>query len=756
MRQKWNLHRPGLVSGLLLLLAICAYLPAIHLGFVNYDDPLYVTDNGAVQKGLSGSGLTWAFGHFHAANWHPLTWLSHMLDAELWGMRPGGHHLTNILIHAANTALLFLWLHSLTGACWRSALVAALFAVHPLHVESVAWIAERKDVLSTFFGIISLWAYTHYARNSKLAFYLLSLLLFALGLMSKPMLVTWPCVMLLLDYWPLVRGARPAPAGGNRWISLVVEKIPFFTLSAVSSIVTFSAQQAGEAVASLQSLPIDVRIANALTGYVRYLGKLFWPAKLAVIYPSASHVAWAMVAGAALLLVGITWLAIQLRTQRPYLLVGWLWFLGTLVPVIGLVQVGNQSIADRYTYIPAIGLFVTLAWTAGDLAAGSPRVRHALMVTTSAIAIALVIITRLQLIHWQNSETLFRHALAVTKNNFVAWNNLGFFLAGHQELHEAETCYKNAVEINPAFGDAWYNLGCVLADLNRNNEAITALETASRLNPRRVKPHNNLAAVLAAQGRITEAEGHLRTALALDPRSAESRSNLGALLAQEGKWDEAIAQFKQALEFDPALSQAQCGFAGALARRGQFEEAIGQLSALLKRDPTNTTARLQLGGILATQGKNDQAVREYSEAIRSDPRNATAHYRIAALLMREGNAADAISHYQSAIAARSDYAEALNNLAWILATNPNAQYRNGAEAVRLAEQACQITSYQEAFMIGTLAAAYAETGRFSDAISNAQKAEALAKNSNDTELAARTGKLLKLYQASQPYRGVPE
>ncbi len=720
MRQKWNTDQPGLVSGLLAFVAIAAYLPAIYLGFVNYDDPLYVTDNMVVQKGLSWRGITWAFSEFHAANWHPLTWLSHMTDVQIWGMRAGGHHITNVVFHAANCVLLFLWLRSMTGACWRSALVAALFAVHPLHVESVAWVSERKDVLSTFFGILSLWGYTRYAQASRLGYYLISLTMFALGLASKPMLVTWPFVMLLMDYWPLQRMAKPAPIGKS-WGALVLEKIPFFALSAASSVVTFYAQQAGEAVASLRTVPLDARIANALVAYMRYAGKIVWPANLAVIYP-AGRQSWLIAGATLLLLLAATLLAFGRRKAQPYLLVGWLWFLGTLVPVIGLVQVGNQSIADRYTYVPAIGLFIMLAWGCHDLAVSSPGFRRMAVVAASAALLALVVVTEMQLSYWKDSESLFRHALTVTKNNFVAWNNLGFFLAGKGKPDEAEICYGHAVEFEPAFAEAWYNRGCALADLGRDDEAITALETAIRLNPQRPRPHNNLASVLA----------------------------------QQGKWDAAAAEFKEALTLDPTLGRAQCGLAGVLAKQGRFEEAIDQLSVLLKRDPGDIIARLQLGGTYAMAGKTDLAMREYLEVARSMPTNATAHHRIAALQERQGNVADAIREYRAAIQARPDYVEAMNNLAWILATSPDARYRDGAEAVRLAERACQATHYEQAFMVGTLAAAYAESARFPEAVATAEKAELLANNSNNSDLATKTGKLLLLYRARKPYHDVSE
>jgi tetratricopeptide (TPR) repeat protein len=779
MPQKPHLDRPALASGLLVLAALTAYLPVFYLDFLNYDDPLYVTSNEHVQKGLTFHELGWAFSHFHAANWHPLTWLSHILDCQLYSLRAAGHHFTNFLFHVMNSVVLFLWLRSMTRAGWRSAFVAALFALHPLHVESVAWVAERKDVLSALFGLLSLWVYAQYAKEPRVPslksgvgrrptsdrlagatdprhasgftfhvsrYYLISLTLFALGLMSKPMLVTWPFVMLLLDFWPLGRA-------GSRWSSLVVEKIPFFMLSAASSVVTVQAQRAGEAVVSLQALPLEARVANALVGYVRYLGKILWPTDLAVFYPApAGPTAWGLAAAALLVLAGGALLAFRQRKKRPYLLVGLAWYLGTLVPVIGLAQVGNQSIADRYTYLPAIGVFLILAWGGAELAALGRNAHRAVVAAASIALVACSLATGSQLLYWQNSETLFRHALAVTKNNFVAWNNVGFYLAEHRELRQAEACYRAAIAANPSFAEAWYNLGCTLADLNRNAEAIAAFEAALRLTPRLIKVHNNLATVLAADGRIEAARTQLREASRLDPHSAQPHSNLGVLLAGEGNWDEAVAEFKQALALEPGMTEAVCGLSGVLAKQGHHEEAVVELSGLLKRQPANVPARLQLGGILALQGKTDLALDEYAEVLRVNPRDPMAHYRMAATLMRQGRAHDAIEHYRAALDARPTFPEALNNLAWVLATHPDAQFRNGPEAVRLALKACQATGFQQAFTVGTLAAAYAEAGQFSEAIATAEKAKGLAEKAGDKDLASRTGKLLELYRAGQPCR----
>jgi tetratricopeptide (TPR) repeat protein len=808
-----TLERPGLIASLLVLAALAVYLPLVYLGFLNFDDDLYVTRNPQVQSGLTWSGLAWAFTHLHAANWHPVTWLSHMLDCQLYGLNPVGHHFTSFLFHAANTVLLFFWLRSLTGAFWRSAFVAALFALHPLHVESVAWVAERKDVLSAFFGLLSLWAYTKYARvtkvqgrgaggeirnprsetrrkpearNQSLAasaqadsraaarvtrstslYYTLALVLFGLGLMSKPMLVTWPCLMLLLDYWPLRRSAEcgmrnaESGAGGTGegrtlpWMKLVWEKIPFFALTIVSSLVTLWAQGAGGALVSMTALPLGLRTLNALDAYFRYLGKFLWPTDLAAIYTYVGSRPAVAVFAALLVMIAVTGLAFCQRKARPYLAVGWAWYLGTLVPVIGLVQVGNQVMADRYTYLPAIGLFIIVAWGAAEIARAGPSLRVMMVTAALAALVACALAAQSQLLYWQNSETLFRHALAVTRNNFVAWNNLGFFLAGQRQLRQAEACYRAAIEINPAFQESWNNLGCTLASLNRYDEAIATYETALRVDPGFVKLHNNLAVALAASGRIEEAKVHCREVARLDPRSAEPHSNLGALLARQGEWDEAIAEFRRAIALDPALSEARCGLAGVLAKQGHSEEAVRELSEWLTFQPGCAAARLQLAIILSLQGKLDQAIAAYADLLRANPNDSAAHYHLALALSRQGKTRETVQHYRAAIQALPNSPEALNNLAWILATNPDPQFRDGREAVELAERACRLTAFKEALMVGTLAAAYAEARRFPEAVATAERAKALAKAANDPDAAAQTGKLLELYRSGLPYRDTP-
>jgi protein O-mannosyl-transferase len=835
MPRNRNLERPWLVCALLVLAALAAYLPVVWLGFLNFDDDAYVTLNPHVTGGLTLAGVRWAFTHFHAANWHPLTWLSHMLDCQVFGLNPVGHHLTNLLFHAANTVLLFLWLRSLTGAFWRCAFVAALFALHPLHVESVAWVAERKDVLCAFFGLLSLWAYTAYAQKSVVSSpwsvanrarptahsprttdygprstgqqsrftfhvsrcYLLSLFFFALGLMSKPMLVTWPCVMLLLDYWPLRRFAVRSPQStvhGPQFKAVssfvirasfvirhssfvLLEKLPFLALSAASCVITLAAQKAGGAIVTLETLPFGERLLNAADSYLHYLRQLFWPVDLAAIYTFSSRPA-AELAFAGLLVIGMTLVAVWQRKCRPYLLVGWGWYIGTLVPVIGLVQVGNQTMADRYTYLPAIGVFLVLAWGSTELAAtwltrrqgrdASPRRplprgdghsggislpgSAVLAATAAAALVACALVTHYQLRYWQNSESLFRRALSVNRNNFVAWTGLGYYLAEQGQGREAEICYRAAVEVRPSFAEAWNGLGYALAGLGRYEEAVTNYATAVRLSPGHMKARNNLAAALAACGRIEEAKAQCREACAVDPGAAEPHSNLAALLARQGQWEQAVSEYGLALARDSSLLDARCGLAGALAKQGKADEGVRELSGLLGLHPSYGPARLQLGIILARQGKTDQAIAEFAALLRANPDDADAHYHLALSLSARGKPREALAQYHAALKVRPDFPEALNNLAWILATDPDPQLRDGPEALDLAERACRLTERKQAYIVGTLGAAYAEVGRFPEAAAAAEQARALAAQANDKEVAAMNRKLLALYRSGQPYR----
>jgi len=519
MTRFWR-KKGSLLVFICLLLAGVTLLPYLQVkdfDFITLDDDMYVTNNPMVLAGLTWPGIKWAFTARHSSNWHPLTWLSHMLDSQLYGSWPGGHHLTNIVFHLANTIFLFLFFVRVTQALWPSALVAALFALHPLHVESVAWVSERKDVLSAFFWIATMWAYAGYATSPTIWRYLAVAFLFALGLMGKPMLVTLPLVLLLLDYWPLdrIKGLAPVPTLSLRstpqpepvkqsvW-RLVYEKIPLFTLSVISCLITLSAQSGSGSVMPLDIRPLGPRIANALVAYVKYVGKLFWPPPMAMFYPLAP-VPWWQALAAAVVLLTVTTLLLARARRSPYLAVGWLWYLGTMVPVIGLVQVGGQAMADRYTYIPFIGLFIIVAWGIFEVTA-SWRFRKAILALgTAGVLAACFWATWVQIGYWRNSETLFVHAIRVTGPNYMAYNHLGMHYANEGKYDQAVIMYKNALMVAPAYPPAYNNLGIIYANEGKFDQAIALFKKAIQLTPGNPSYHRNLALAYDKQGKHAEA-----------------------------------------------------------------------------------------------------------------------------------------------------------------------------------------------------------------------------------------------------------
>jgi tetratricopeptide (TPR) repeat protein len=522
-------------------LTIAAYARVAGNGFINLDDNDYVTASPHVQAGLTWSSIRWAFTTGHSANWHPLTWLSHMLDCQLYGMNAGGHHLTNLALHVASTLLLFHLFLRTTGALLPSAFVAAVFGLHPLHVESVAWVAERKDVLSAFFWILTTLAYVHWTEKKGPARYALVLALFALGLMSKPMLVTLPFTLLLLDVWPLRRTGAP----------FVREKIPLFLLAACSSVVTFLVQRAQGAMTLSDRIPLGLRVENALVSYAAYLGKAVVPARLAVYYPhtAEAYPAW-QVAGAALLLAVITWFALRSFRARPWLAVGWLWFVGTLVPVIGLVQVGSQAMADRYTYLPLIGLSAAVAF-------GAAEFRNALAVLLLVGAAAWTALTWRQVGFWKNDRTLFGHLAEVMPENHLAHHILGCVYLREHRLDEAMAEFHTALRLRPSYAEAHSNLGMALELSGRAPEAIEAYEAALRWSPNLAEAHHNLGRLLATQGHLDAAIAQLEAAVQSNPDLVEAHVNLGNALIAKGRIDAAIAQFEKALELRPGSADVQ-------------------------------------------------------------------------------------------------------------------------------------------------------------------------------------------------------
>lgn len=589
------MSRPLLVALLLALITLVIYLPVTRCDFVHYDDDDYVVDNRIVQNGLTWTGVKWAFTTGSACNWHPVTWLSHMTDCELFNLNAGAHHFVNALIHSANAAFLFILLLRLTQKPWPAALVAALFAWHPLHVESVAWVAERKDVLSTFFALLALLSYTRYAqersgvesqksgvsvewrafghRQSSPA-YFLALLFFALGLMSKPMLVTLPFILLLLDFWPLQRTTRDGWM--VRGVQLVIEKLPFFLLTAASCIITLFVQH--KSMASLGQIPLTYRLENAPSATIRYLLKIFWPADLAVIYPLA-WIPGAFVVLAMIALLLISAAAWHWRKIRPYFLVGWLWFLGTLVPVIGLVQVGSASMADRYAYIPSVGIFVATVFGLDELAAKQKWAKKLFPFGMILLLSLCVMLTEKQLGYWRDSETLFRHALAITKDNDVAHDNLGFALELQGRSEEALAEYRKALQIRPSYHQLHFSIGNMLNKL----------------------------------GHPTEALAEYRLCLSFDPEVPALHNAAGDSLVALGKLDEALAEFSRAAQLDPHYAAPHVGRAKALLLQDRDHEAIAELRIALQIDPDDFKILAYTAHILAAD--ENPAARDGSNAL---------------------------------------------------------------------------------------------------------------------------------------------
>ncbi len=575
----------------LIVVTVVVYAPLGHFDFVKWDDPQYVTDNTIVLAGLTWHGVAWAFTTSHGPYWHPLTWLSHMLDVQLFGLDAGGHHITNIVLHIATTLLLFGLLRKATGATRRSAFVAALFAVHPLHVESVAWIAERKDVLSALFWMLTLGAYGWYAARPSVRRYLAVAVLFACALMAKPMVVTLPFTLLLVDVWPLERATVERMAG---WGRLILEKLPLVALAAAVGVATVVLQRGQGVLPALDAIPLTLRLANALTSYVSYIGLMFWPAHLVALYPYPSALpAWRTIAGAALVLIGISIVAIRTARRYPYVLVGWLWYLGTLVPVIGLIQSGEQSMADRFVYIPLVGLFVIVAWGVPDLLAREKGVRPLFVVATIAIA-ACAAVSRQQVRYWSDNLTLWQHVVETTGPNYRAQGNLAMALEDAGRTSDAIAHYSEALRINPRFVDAYDNLGLALASQGRTAEAVQIYTEVLRLKPTDADAHNNLGKLLAEQEKIDEAIVHFAEAVRLRPLFPEAHNNLANALASRGRILEAIAEYGEALRLQPDFADAHNGLGGALVAQGRIDEAVAHFEAAVRLDPNFQAARHNL------------------------------------------------------------------------------------------------------------------------------------------------------------------
>jgi len=599
----------------LALVSIIVFWQLIRCDFIIYDDAVYVTGNPHVLSGFTLENIIWAFNNYdYASNWHPLTWLSHMLDCKLFGLAPSYHHLTNLLLHIANTLLLFAALKQMTSTIWRSAFVAALFAIHPLHVESVAWIAERKDVLSTFFWMLTMICYVQYVKRPSIASYLLTLLMFALGLMAKPMLVTLPFVLLLLDYWPLNRleNISFAKSSSRQTIlRLVREKIPFFVLSAASSGITFFAQQSGGSVVKLAYLPLHLRLANAVLSYVKYISKMIWPKDLIVFYPFRGDEltpAWVLLLLAFLVIVSIR--MVTLAPTYRYLPVGWFWYLGTLIPVLGIVQVGSQALADRYTYVPLIGIFIIFAWGLNDLFAGFRHRWFILGSSALAIFFALTVCTRHQVGFWKDGVTLFEHALKVADTP-AAHDNLANVLAKDNRLNESLKHYKIALQMskNPD-PEMLYNFACVYNNLGRDTEAIETFKQVIKIKPDYAQAYNQLGYIYYKLGRYAEAIDVFRQAIAIKPDLAEAHNNLGNTLGRLGHSAEAIQACTEAIKIRPDFAEAHCNLGAAYLSQGDLTNAINAFKKAIQIKPHYAQAHYNLGLAFLQAGDKDSALKQ--------------------------------------------------------------------------------------------------------------------------------------------------
>ena len=813
------------IVGLLALLTLVIYAPVRNHEFIDYDDNCYVYENALIRQGFTAEGVRFAFLELHGKEtyWHPVTWLSHMLDCQLFGLKPSPHHLVNVLFHAANAVLLFLWLHSLTGRLWRSAAVAMLFAWHPLQVDTVAWIAERKNLLSALFWILSVWSYTRWTRSRQRRDYWAALALYAVGLMCKPAIVTLPCVLLLLDCWPLRRIEFSAAMSFKTLRALLFEKIPFFALTVASSFATILAHQGLALLTSTEQVSLAARVANALAAYGLYVRNVFWPAKLAVVYPAVAHQPSTLVVAGALVVVLPLIVGVTKVRSHPHLLVGWLWFLGTLVPTIGLVQVGHQAMADRFAYLPLIGLFIVVVWTVGEAASRFAVPLRLRLTTAAAGGVACLALTTHQVAFWKDSTTLFGHAAAVTEKNWVALNRLGENALGRGDLPAAITHFLALERLLPNRSEVQYNLALAYSRSGRFPEAETHYAAALKLKPEDARALHGRGFVAMQQGRLAEAQGWFQQALALDPALRESRNCLdliasGAaqtfaaiariegeiarepargelrlraaeMLLTAGRTNEAVAHYEKILAQQPEEPRALVAMAALRARAGHDADAIPLLERALATDPQSADAHFQFGQIRERSGHADQALAHYQAAVQSNPQHAGAWTCVGLLYARTGNLAEALDaleratviqpenaesqlragllaatlqraavagrHLREAARLRPDWPPPLNALAWLLATHPDPQARNGADAVKLARRACELSGFQNLVYLDVLAAALAETGSFAEAETTIAKAIAVAGSSGKSAAIVELSSRLARYQAQQPFRQPP-
>jgi protein O-mannosyl-transferase len=650
---------PAILAAAIAISTVLAYWPVAGNDFVSYDDQVYLTQNAHIADGLTLKGAKWAFSSFYASNWHPLTWLSHMLDVSMFGLHPRSSHLVNLGLHITSALLLFWLLLATTRQTWASAAVAAFFALHPLHVEAVAWASERKEVLSTCFWLAAMLAYVWYVRRPGWQRYVLIVAFFACSLMSKPMAVTLPLVLLLIDYWPLRRlgGEGGVPIG-----RLVLEKLPLLGMSAASAIVTILAQQG--AISPLETVTLPARIANASISYATYLCQMVCPVRLAVLYPYPGHPRYVLALVCALLLAEVTAAVIIWGRRSRFPIMGWLWYLVTLVPVIGLVQVGEQSHADRYTYIPLVGVFTAAAWLGVKLCTGRPGFGPVLAVLTVAALSTCVIQTHMQAGYWKNSITLFARAAAVTKDNAVAMTNLGTALAASGRLDEALTAFQNSCAISPSRAETLSGIGNVLFQNGRLPESLGFYESAAKLRPDLKDTQLNAASTLIAMGRYAEAEPYVRKALKLDAQWPQALTQLGVVLGSTGHLDEAIAACRQAVQLAPNLGAAHFTLAALCVKKGDMDTAIVEYRKCLAILPTYDIKK-KLAACLLETGRKQEALSLYAEASAMQPNLAEGHFNLAKALDCLGRRSEAMEEARTALRlepSNSDVRDYLNKL----------------------------------------------------------------------------------------------
>lgn len=622
--------KPFVTLGLsvLLMAAVAACYGQVRgHSFVDFDDPQYITENPYLRGDMGARSIAWAFTTGYFGNWHPLTWLSYMADIATFGINAGGHLIVNIILHALTSALVLLVFSRMTGSVWRSAFVAGAFALHPLHVESVAWVSERKDVLSGLFAILTIGAYVEYARKPRIAWYAAVLTCFALGLLSKPMLVTLAFVLALLNYWPLRRFETSRP---RAFRTVVLELVPLLGMAIAVGIVTIVVQERGGAMRAADAIPLSMRISNAIVSYGNYLAQSIWPAKLAAYYPYPDSLPMLKVVTAGAVLIAITAIVVALGRQRRHLVVGWLWFLGMLVPVIGIIQVGEQARADRYMYLPLIGLAIMAAWSLPDLGGQQNALpRRIVGVICLAVLVVLSVLTWKQVGHWENTATLYQHTLKVTQRNSFAHFGLGRWWLVRGELDRAEDHLRQAIAYKPDHADALTNLGLVLEN----------------------------------KGALAEAEAAYRQALAIKPASAEALSNLGNVVARGGRFDEAVSLYQQAIQLGPSAYKLHANLGEILLSAGRADEAIASFETALRIRPDLVPARVRLANILYMQDQIEEAIAQYEQALRYNPHEFEAHNNAGVALMRVGRFLQASDHFMQALRIKPDYAPARANLA---------------------------------------------------------------------------------------------